>query len=167
MSRELDIFSEDEWEMLCDNCGLCCLYKLQDEDTGELYFTSVLCPYLNKEDKHCVCYPERFEKMPTCTKISPESLPRIARWLPKNCAYRCVFEGIALPDWHPLNRDDSMKAAALRQKLKDICLRPNTCISKETADLVIHRSRMPRDEQLSPRRMTRLLLNHIIEDIDL
>ena len=162
-ARRVPQLSEDEWEMLCDNCGLCCLYKVQDEDTGEIFFTSVVCPFLNKENFRCVCYPERFQKMPTCTKISPESLPGIVRWMPKSCAYRCLFEGNALPDWHPLNMDTSPEALALKEKLADICVRPNSCISRGTVDRIIRNSIVPR----SSRRLTRLLIANVIEDPEL
>ena len=155
--------TEEEWELLCDCCALCCLYKVQDDDTGEVFYTSVVCPYLNKENAHCVCYPQRFQKMPTCTKISPESLPKIAHWLPKSCAYRCLYEGVQLPGWHPLFSDTSGEAEALRKKIEDICNRPNTCIGKNTVNDLIQNSRVPK----SNHKLTRLLLNNIIEDIDI
>ena len=155
--------TEDEWELLCDCCALCCLYKVQDEDTGEVFYTSVLCPYLNKENARCTCYPERFRKMPTCTKISPESLPKIAHWLPNSCAYRCLFEGVALPAWHPLFSDNSPEARKLKEKIEDICVRPNTCIGKKTADGLIQNSIVPK----SSRKLTRMLLHNVIEDIDI
>ena len=155
--------TEEEWELLCDCCALCCLYKVQDDDTGEVFYTSVVCPYLNKENAHCVRYPQRFQKMPTCTKISPESLPKIAHWLPKSCAYRCLYEGVQLPGWHPLFSDFSGEADALRKKIEDICIRPNTCISKNTVNDLIKNSRVPK----SNHKLTRLLLNNVIEDIDI
>ena len=158
-----NILTEDEWELLCDCCALCCLYKVQDEDTGEVFYTSVVCPLLNKENAHCSCYLQRFKKMPTCMKISPESLRKMAHWLPKSCAYRCLFEGIQIPQWHPLLNDPSPEAAALKEKLSSICVRPNTCISKATVDSLIQNSKVPK----SMHKLTRLLLANVIEDIDI
>ena len=158
-----NLLTEDEWELLCDCCGLCCLYKIQDEDSGEVFYTSVICPYLNKENAHCKYYSQRFEKMPTCMKISPESLPKIAHWLPKSCAYRCLAEGVQLPAWHPLWEDPSPESKILLEKLSSICVRPNTCISKSTVDSLILNSKAPK----SMRKLTRLLLANVIEDVDI
>ncbi len=159
----LESFNEEQWELLCDNCALCCLYKLQDEDTDEILYTAVLCQYLHKDSRRCACYHERFDKMPTCMKISAESLPQMAAWLPKSCAYRCLYEGIRLPDWHPLFANTTPEAQALIQKLETICIRPNTCISAAAAERIIQNSKQPR----SMKKLTRLLLNNVIEDVDL
>ncbi len=158
-----NFLNDAEWEMLCDCCGLCCLYKVQDEDTGDLFYTSIVCPLLDRETARCTSYAERFKKMPSCTKISAENLPKIARWLPKSCAYRCLFEGLMLPDWHPLLLDSSAEAAALRDKLADVCIRPNSCISRETIAGILQNSRPPR----SFHKLNRLLLNNVIEDLDI
>ena len=155
--------TEDEWELLCDCCGLCCLYKIRDEDTGELFFTSVMCRYMDKATTHCKCYDKRFKKMPTCTKISTETLPKIACWLPKSCAYRCLYERMSLPDWHPIFSDPSSEAAALIEKIEPVCVRPNTCIGKTTVQKIITESKIA----FSDKKLTRLLLANVIEDIDI
>jgi uncharacterized cysteine cluster protein YcgN (CxxCxxCC family) len=92
--------SEQEWESLCDGCGRCCLHKLEDEDTGELLFTQVSCRLLDIGTCRCRHYPERQRHVPDCLNLRKGFTA--FHWLPLTCAYRLLFEGKDLPDWHPL-----------------------------------------------------------------
>ncbi len=100
-NKPLASFSDEEWESLCDSCGLCCLYKLEDEDTHEVLLTSVACRFLDPKTCRCQIYENRFEAVPTCLKVTRETAPFLT-WLPETCAYRRVTEGRPLPGWHPL-----------------------------------------------------------------
>ena len=73
--KALDDMSDAEWESLCDGCGQCCLHKLMDEDTDEIYFTNVACRQLNIKTCQCRNYARRFEYEPDCIKLTRENLP--------------------------------------------------------------------------------------------
>ena len=88
-SKTLDEMSDAEWESLCDGCGQCCLHKLMDEDTDEIYFTNVACRQLNIKTCQCRNYERRFEFEPDCIKLTRENLPTF-EWLPMTCAYRLL-----------------------------------------------------------------------------
>ena len=93
--------TSEEWESLCDGCAQCCLHKLEDEDTGEILYTNVVCKLL---DTHaCVCsdYPNRHTRNPECLELTPRLVRRL-HWMPDTCAYRLVAKGEDLPDWHHL-----------------------------------------------------------------
>ena len=94
-----------EWEALCDGCGKCCLHKLEDEDTGELFHTNVACRLLDLTTGRCTCYVDRFRWVPDCVALTPTEVQRVT-WLPRTCAYRLRAEGQALLDWHPLVTGD-------------------------------------------------------------
>jgi Uncharacterized conserved protein len=104
-SKPLAELTLSEWEALCDGCGKCCLHKLEDEDTGELFHTNVACKLLNLDTGRCTRYAERFRWVPDCVQLTP-SLARQVKWLPPTCAYRLRAENRALPDWHPLRTGD-------------------------------------------------------------
>ena len=104
-SKALAELTSDEWEALCDGCGKCCLHKLEDEDTGELFHTNVACRLLDLNTGRCTRYGERFRWVPDCVQLTP-SLVQQANWLPSTCAYRLRAEGEPLPDWHPLRTGD-------------------------------------------------------------
>jgi len=93
--------SQSEWERLCDGCGRCCLVKLEDEDTSEIYPPRLACGLLALKTCRCRDYAARHEKMPDCISITPDKV-RTLGWLPPTCAYRRVEEGKDLLWWHPL-----------------------------------------------------------------
>ncbi|MDX1352933.1 MAG: YcgN family cysteine cluster protein [Thiomicrorhabdus sp.] len=99
--KTLDEMSQEEWESLCDGCGLCCLTKLQDEDTNEIVYTSVVCPYSDLETGQCKDYANRTKNVPTCVQLTRERVAEFD-WLPDTCAYRMIYRGQGLADWHPL-----------------------------------------------------------------
>ncbi len=103
--KTLDALSPGEWEALCDGCAKCCLYKLEDEDTAEVYFTNVHCRLLDTETGRCGDYPNRSRRVSDCVTISLEVLAD-PYWLPATCAYRLLAEGKDLPEWHPLITGD-------------------------------------------------------------
>jgi uncharacterized cysteine cluster protein YcgN (CxxCxxCC family) len=98
--------TKPEWEALCDGCGKCCLLKLEDEDTGEIKFTSLSCRLF--DDSTCTCqnYALRKQMVAGCVVLTPENIERIAYWMPKSCGYRRTFDGEPLLDWHPLISGD-------------------------------------------------------------
>ncbi|MBU0501562.1 MAG: YcgN family cysteine cluster protein [Gammaproteobacteria bacterium] len=105
--KRLDEMTRKEWESLCDGCAKCCLYKLEDQDTREVWFTNVVCDLLDLESCRCNDYENRSVRMPNCVTLTPEK-SRELYWMPRTCAYRLLSEGKPLPHWHPLISGDPM-----------------------------------------------------------
>ena len=110
--------TDKEWESLCDGCGKCCLHKLIDEDTDELYFTNVACNLLDVKSCQCRDYANRFNYNEGCLKLTRQNLEEFT-WLPSTCAYRLLFEGKALPSWHPLLTGSKKAMHAANMSVQD------------------------------------------------
>lgn len=102
----LKSLSPREWEALCDGCGKCCLNKLEDADTGEVALTRVACRLLDGETCRCGQYELRKQFVPECIHLTPRNIADHAYWMPATCAYRLLYEGKSLYDWHPLISGD-------------------------------------------------------------
>ena len=100
-TKSLDEMTNAEWESLCDGCAKCCLLKLEDEDTGDIANTRLHCKLLDAETCRCSDYEDRKAHVPDCIQLTPKKVEAI-KWMPASCAYRLVFEGKPLPDWHYL-----------------------------------------------------------------
>ncbi|MEE9387639.1 MAG: YcgN family cysteine cluster protein [Paracoccaceae bacterium] len=107
-----------EWEALCDGCGRCCLNKLEDPDTGEIALTRVACRLLDGESCQCGQYENRRQFVPECIFLTPANLTDHLHWIPGTCAYRLLWEGKPLFDWHPLisKNDRSVHDAGISVK---------------------------------------------------
>ena len=97
--------SRQEWELLCDGCARCCLLKMEDEESGQLYYTRIACQYLDLETCRCSVYQERTIRVPTCHRLTADNLDQVY-FMPRTCAYRLLAEGKPLPWWHPLVAGD-------------------------------------------------------------
>lgn len=127
--KSLHEMNRREWESLCDGCAKCCLQKLEDEDSGDIYYTRVVCRYL---DSQCQCrvYANRQEKVPNCIWLTPDD-PAQLSWLPDSCAYRLVHEGKSLPAWHPLRTGKPLSTLKKGKSVQQWPILPDDSIPEE------------------------------------
>jgi hypothetical protein len=103
--KSLSEMTAKEWDSLCDGCGLCCMHKVEDEDSGEVFYTNLACKLLDIGTCRCTDYANRAKKVADCLVLTPDSTEAF-EWLPASCAYRLLAHGDELPAWHPLLTGD-------------------------------------------------------------
>lgn len=130
--KSLADMNQREWEALCDGCGRCCLNKLENEDTGEIFHTDVACRLLDLDTCQCSSYDDRKRYVPDCRKLTHLNLHRFS-WLPTTCAYRLVAEKKKLFWWHPLisNSQETVHQAGISVRGKSVS-------ERDTKDLENH-----------------------------
>ena len=132
----LEQLNRAEWEALCDGCGLCCLIKLEDEDSNEVAYTKVACKLLDCSTGHCSDYPNRLNYVPDCIQLSPEKLEQIS-WLPTSCAYRRLSENKPLPSWHYLNTGSRENVIKARKSVAGRCVSEQDINEDDIEDYIV------------------------------
>jgi uncharacterized cysteine cluster protein YcgN (CxxCxxCC family) len=134
--KKLSEMSTEEWESLCDRCGKCCLHKLEDEDSGDVYYTQVTCRYMD-DDCNCTSYKTRSDLVPDCITLRPQDVGEF-HWLPNSCAYRVIHEGRSLQSWHPLISGDSNSVHLFNASVKGKVLNEDNIHSDDMEEYIIN-----------------------------
>jgi len=77
------LYSEAEWEALCNRCGACC-YESRWTDLG-WEDTGVPCSWLDEESMLCGAYGRRFEVEDDCIRV--DSSVVLQGIMPAECSY--------------------------------------------------------------------------------
>ena len=136
-TKSLAEMTAEEWESVCDGCGRCCLHKLQDEDSGLMFYTDVACRLLDRERCRCSNYPQRMAIVHDCLGLASDAEARFD-WLPLSCAYRRLANRLPLEWWHPLVSGDpnTVHQAGISVRGKTV---PETSVTRdELEDHIIH-----------------------------
>jgi len=136
-TKSLSEMSTAEWESLCDGCAKCCLHKLEDEDTGEVFHTDVACRLLDLDSCQCRDYENRFAQVSDCFKLTPDNL-HLQTWLPASCAYRLLFEGKTLPEWHPLVSGNNQSIHVSGSSVKGRAVTEQSVQPDDMEDRIVH-----------------------------
>jgi len=138
--KSLAEMNADEWEGLCDGCALCCMHKIEDEDTGEILYTDIACRLLDLTTCRCSNYANRAKQVADCLVLSLDE-PEAFAWLPASCAYRRLANGQELPVWHPLLTGDPESVHEA-----NISVRGKAVSENETSEYTVLRQMNDSDE---------------------
>lgn len=94
------IYTEREWEALCNGCGKCC-YEATEVD-GKWVRSSIPCKYLDDFDASCRVYSNRFQAEKNCMKVTPSAI--LLGRLPEDCTYVTEMNRIADEDYESGHR---------------------------------------------------------------
>lgn len=142
--KTLEQMNVAEWESLCDGCGKCCTFTLEDEDTGDLYRTSVSCKLFDDGACGCSNYSDRFKYVPECLKVTPENIGTLD-FFPNTCAYVLVYEGRDLPEWHHLVCGDREEIHRRGMSVRNRTFREDKIGGVDLEDFVVEWPDKPRD----------------------
>ncbi len=114
--KELADFSEEEWEAVCLRCGKCCLFKTVENN--KIFFSNQMCDGFDFKTGKCSRYKTRLGS--TCVKVDLNLLKTQGELLPETCAYRLLFEGKDLPEYHPLVSGDPNSVHKARKSVLEM-----------------------------------------------
>ena len=114
--KSLFEFSEDEWESVCMRCGKCCVSKMSEQ--GNMLFYNRVCDGIDFSTGLCTRYQNRL--CSACLKVDYYLVENERELLPDTCAYRLLYEGKDLPDWHPLISGDKSSVRQAKQSILDV-----------------------------------------------
>ncbi|GAB2191090.1 YcgN family cysteine cluster protein [Sessilibacter sp. MAH2] len=135
-TKSLSEMTSEEWESLCDGCAKCCLHKLIDDETDELFFTDLACKLLDVDTCRCTNYLNRLEQIPDCRTFTAENIQDMY-WLPISCAYRTLAEGRKLEKWHPLITGDETSVHRFKRSVKGRCISENEVPLEQWQDRIV------------------------------
>ena len=136
----LNDLNSEEWELLCDGCGKCCLNKFKKTKKCAPIYTSVACKFLDINKCSCKVYSEREKKRKDCLILSPKNINKVVNLLPTSCSYRLIYEKKPLPSWHHLNLPKNKNVHNTKNSVKNFAISEEYVDSSDIANFIFKKS---------------------------